>query len=93
MIDREKEKMEFEQSVERDAIKRYFEVMTEKRELQNKIVELEIEKDKAVSKARLDMAKTIFKDMYDLVSGERDETIIVTASDVKSVAKRYGVKL
>lgn len=93
MTDKEKEELDFAHTEAANAIHRYFEVRTEMRGLQNKIVELEIEKEKAVASARLDMAKTIFKDMYDVVKDEREETIIVTANDVKAIAKRYGVKL
>ncbi len=93
MTDKEKEELEFAHTEAANAIQRYFDVVQEKRGLQNKIVELGIEKDKAVSRAKLEMAKTIFKDMYDIISGECDETIVVTATDVKSIAKRYGVRL
>lgn len=93
MTDKEKEELEFAHTEAANAIQRYFDVVQEKRGLQNKIVELGIEKDKAVSRAKLEMANTIFKDMYDIISGECDETIVVTATDVKSIAKRYGVRL
>lgn len=93
MTDKEKEELEFAHTEAANAIQRYFDVVQEKRGLQNKIVELGIEKDNAVSRAKLEMAKTIFKDMYDIISGECDETIVVTATDVKSIAKRYGVRL
>ena len=39
------------------------------------------------------MARTIFKDMYEVVSGATDETVVVTTADIKNIAKRYGVKI
>lgn len=93
MTDKEKEEIEFAHTEAANAIDRYFEVVAEKRKLLKQIVELGIEKDKAVDSAQSDMAKKIFKEMYEVVNESRDATIIVTADDVKRIAKRYGVKL
>ncbi len=41
-----------------------------------------------VKQAKKDMAKLIFKKMYDLVSRETDCTITINAADVKAIAKR-----
>lgn len=93
MTDAEKKELEFAHTEAANAIQRYFEISAEKRGLLSKIATLEVEKDKAVEKARRDMASDIFREMYSLIKDAVDETIIVTADDVRSIAKRYGVRL
>lgn len=93
MTDKEKEELEFAHSEVANAIARFFEIQAEKRKLYKQIVELEEKCKRDVKQAGLDTAKAIFKEMYELVSDAEDYTIIVTANDIKAIAKRYGVKL
>lgn len=74
----------------RDAL---FEQKNKLKELYKQSAELEVKLSKEIKKARSETAKAIFTEMYNLVCEAEDFTIIVNANDIKSIAKRYGVKL
>lgn len=74
----------------RDAL---FEQKNKIKELYKQNTELEIKLGKETEKVKSETAKAIFTEMYNLVCDAKDFTIIVNANDIKSIAKRYGVKL
>ncbi len=63
------------------------------KELYKQNTELEIKLGKENKKAKSEIAKAIFTEMYNLVCDAENFTIIVNANDIKSIAKRYDVKL
>lgn len=93
MTDKEKEELEFAHKTAEECIHKMLELKAEKRKLYKQIVELEERLEKDVAKAQHDKAKEIFNEMYRIVSESEDYTIIVTADDVKRIAKRYGVRV
>lgn len=74
----------------RDAL---FEQKNKIKDLLKQNTELEIKLGKETEKTKFETAKAIFIEMYNLVCDEEDFTIIDNADDIKSIAKRYGVKL
>lgn len=88
-----KEKLEFANKTSDEAVERFFEQQKKMKSLYGKISELEVKLEKDVQKAREATAEQIFKEMYDIVCDGTDYTIIVNATDIKAIAKRYGVKL
>lgn len=88
-----KQKLEFADRTSTEAVERYFEQQKKIKELYKQIVDLETKLDKLTEKVKLETAKAIFTEMYGLVCDAEDYTIIVNANDIKSIAKRYGVKL
>lgn len=87
----EKETIEFANKNAEEAIRRYFEVKAERDNLVKKLEESDSTKRIEIEAAKKEMARTIFKEMYEVVRDAVDETIIVTTEDVKRVARRYGV--
>ena len=50
--------------------------------------------NKAIEVARKEAFEEVFNDLYKLVSiGEKNQQIIVTSSDIKAIARRYGVRV
>lgn len=74
-----------------EAIRRYFEVRADRDALLKKLTNFEYAKKAEIERAKAEMARTIFKVMYEIVSGATDETVVVTTADIKNIAKRYGV--
>lgn len=71
----------------------FFEQKAKNKRLYKRITELEQKLETEVMKAKTEIAKAIFTEMYGLVCDAEDCTIIVNENDIKSIAKRYGVKL
>ncbi len=93
MTDNEKEELEFAHKVAGECIATAFEVKAKCRELQKRLASLEEKFDREIKKAQADTTRSIFKEMYEVVNSAQDETIIVTAEDVKRIARRYGIRL
>lgn len=48
----------------------------------------------SIERAQAEKAKEIFVEMYKLVKGSEEESVItISSSDIKAIAKRYGVNL
>ena len=91
MIEKEESVVDFADKNAEEAIRRYFEVRADRDALLKKLTNFEYAKKAEIERAKAEMARTIFKDMYEIVSGATDETVVVTTADIKNIAKRYGV--
>ena len=93
MTEKESQKVDLANKTAEEAIRRYFEVRADRDALLKKLTNFEYVKKAEIERAKAEMARTIFKEMYEVVSGATDETVVVTTADIKNIAKRYGVKI